>query len=169
MRTCGFLSGRKGWWLLLGLGLGVWNGEVGAQWKTFTTADGLGNNFVGPIFQSSDGAMWFGTVAGVSRYDGSSWQSFTVNDGLPSNIVRFIRQSSDRAMWFAMDWGITVFRRPVHSYAQTQLLRSPPALLGDSRFFFKFQGYEIASDRQPPISFAITRAEDSPENSEWKH
>lgn len=40
------------------------------QWKTYTTADGLAGNLVISVFQSRDGAMWFGTVFnGVSRYD----------------------------------------------------------------------------------------------------
>lgn len=36
-------------------------------WQTFTEDDGLGNNTVTSVYQSSDGAMWFGTFGG-GRY-----------------------------------------------------------------------------------------------------
>ena len=56
-------------------------------WQAFTARDGLAHNNVFSMYQSSDEAMWFGTSAGVSRYDGLDWQAFTTNDGLVSNIV----------------------------------------------------------------------------------
>jgi len=38
-------------------------------WTTITTADGLANNNVTAILESTDGTIWFGTFdEGISRY-----------------------------------------------------------------------------------------------------
>ena len=46
-------------------------------WQAFTAQDGLAHNYVYSVYQSSDGAMWFGTIGdeprgGVSRYDATA-------------------------------------------------------------------------------------------------
>jgi ligand-binding sensor domain-containing protein len=69
-------------------------------WTNFTIADGLANNDVDAIVQSSDGALWFATRDGVSRYQDGIWTTFTTADGLASNIVDVIFESSDGALWF---------------------------------------------------------------------
>ena len=46
-------------------------------WRTFTTADGLAFNQVVSIFEDQDGNLWFGTVGGLSRYNGASWKTFS--------------------------------------------------------------------------------------------
>ena len=52
------------------------------------------------ITQSSDGAVWFATSSGVSRYDGTAWQTFTESDGLAEDWVNAMFRSSDGAVWF---------------------------------------------------------------------
>lgn len=37
--------------------------------------------------ESTDGALWFGTEGGVSRYDGNLWQTYTRKEGLAHNTV----------------------------------------------------------------------------------
>ncbi|MBI2505115.1 MAG: hypothetical protein HYW07_18000 [Candidatus Latescibacteria bacterium] len=103
----------------------------------------------------------------MSRYDGQSWQRFTTQDGLVDNFVYSVFQTRDGAMWFGTFGGVSVFWRPTYPLVQTQILRSPPALLGDSRFFFECRAYEIASDRQSPVSFAVPRTENETEDSDW--
>ena len=68
-------------------------------WTTFTTADGLADNNVRAIYESRDGALWFGTGGGVSRYD-VTWKTFTTADGLADNHVTAIYASRDGALWF---------------------------------------------------------------------
>ncbi len=47
--------------------------------------------------QDTDGFMWFGTEAGLSRFDGTSFKTFTMRDGLPDNaIVRLFADSRGR-------------------------------------------------------------------------
>jgi len=49
------------------LGNGVSRFDGGA-WTTYTVRDGLANNDVLSIVVAPDGALWFGTGGGVSRY-----------------------------------------------------------------------------------------------------
>ncbi len=69
-------------------------------WTTFTTTDGLADNHVFAIFESSDGALWFGTPYGVSRYHEGIWKTFTKADELAGNYVTAIHESRDGALWF---------------------------------------------------------------------
>ena len=105
------------------LGLFFANATIAQQrdlWTTFTTADGLAGNNVTAILESSDGALWFGTVVpfevfgqglgGVSRLQDGRWTIFTTADGLANNNVNAIFESSDRALWFGTDGGISRFQ-----------------------------------------------------------
>jgi len=78
-------------------------------WITFKTTDGLASNRVWVIFESRDGALWFGTDGGISKYDyfKEEWTTFTENDtGLVNNHARAIIQDKDGALWFGTDGGI---------------------------------------------------------------
>lgn len=55
-------------------GYGVYRYD-GGQLTRLTTADGLAANNVTSILQDADGALWFATVGGVSRYDARTWQT----------------------------------------------------------------------------------------------
>ena len=67
----------------------------------FTTEDGLAHNRITFIHCDQDGVMWFGTLNGVSRYEGKQspplekggkggFISFTTSDGLAHNWVTAI-------------------------------------------------------------------------------
>jgi sugar lactone lactonase YvrE len=56
-----------------------------------------------------DGALWFGTGAGVSRFDGPTWITYTTDDGLADNDVRSIAVSPDGALWFGTRDGVSRF------------------------------------------------------------
>jgi ligand-binding sensor domain-containing protein len=79
-------------------------GGPGDLWQTFTVNDGLGSGSVFTIFPAQDGALWFGTEAGASRYDGR-WRSIGERDGLPPGRVRTIAQTKDGALWFGTRGG----------------------------------------------------------------
>ncbi|MFQ5508249.1 MAG: two-component regulator propeller domain-containing protein [Leptospirillia bacterium] len=69
-----------------GLWVATWSGlshlENGA-WRTYTTADGLVDDWVYAMVQDDDGTLWLGTEGGVSVFDGkTSWSTYTHADGL---------------------------------------------------------------------------------------
>ncbi len=79
-------------------------------WETFAVGSGILSGNVFAIVPDRDGALWFGTEAGASRYDGR-WQSLATGNGLPGASVRAIAQTKDGAVWFATQAGLA--RRPL--------------------------------------------------------
>ena len=51
--------------------------------------------------------MWFGTVKGLSLYDGNDWTGFTKDDGLAGNMVFAIAGDIDGSLWIGTDQGLT--------------------------------------------------------------
>lgn len=50
--------------------------------------------------QDSRGFIWFGTDAGVCRYDGFNFKTFTPQDGLSDNEVFQIKEDATERIWF---------------------------------------------------------------------
>ena len=63
--------------------------------KHLTTEDGLINNKILSMYQDSKGYIWFGTMGGVSKWDGINFTNFTKSNGLPSSAVISIIESPD--------------------------------------------------------------------------
>jgi len=77
-------------------------------WKTYTTLDGLAENWVLDIHQDPDGTMWFATNGGgVSRYDGNQFKTFTTKDGLVDDRVTTIYRDDDGVLWFGTNGGVS--------------------------------------------------------------
>lgn len=73
----------------------LFSASVAAQrlpFVLYSEANGLPQDIVMPIFQDSKGFMWFGSQAGLCRYDGQSFHTFTVADGLRDNTISFITE-----------------------------------------------------------------------------
>ena len=91
-------------------------------WKTYTSLDGLCNNFVYAIHDDPDGLLWFGTIGGVSRYDGNQFITFTTEDGLANNGAGAIARDSEGALWFGTLGGVSravypeLMRRDGHQF-----------------------------------------------------
>ena len=49
-------------------------------------ADGLSHNSVRTIFQDSKGYLWFGTLNGITRYDGNNIRSYKIASNYPNSI-----------------------------------------------------------------------------------
>jgi signal transduction histidine kinase/ligand-binding sensor domain-containing protein len=77
--------------------------QVGARElpvRSFTTADGLGDDRVKRIVSDSRGLLWICTNSGISRFDGAQFQSFGVAEGLPFPIINDLLETSD-GFWLA--------------------------------------------------------------------
>ena len=78
----------------------------GQTFRTFTTKDGLANDFVAAIAQDREGHLWFGTSGGgASRYDGQTFRTFTTKDGLANDFVTAIAQDREGHVWVGTDGG----------------------------------------------------------------
>jgi hypothetical protein len=69
---------------------------------------GLVDNNVISIGEDADGSFWFGTTAGVSKFDGSSVvESYTTADGLANDTVYDIGFDEDGSVWLATHQGVS--------------------------------------------------------------
>lgn len=70
------------------------------QYKHLSVKNGLPSNTIYKAFQDSKGFIWFGSDAGVARYDGVNFENFTMDDGLSDNEVLDIKEDSKGRIWF---------------------------------------------------------------------
>lgn len=78
-----------------------------ANWSNYGIDDGLINNRVTAITSDNFANIWFGTIGGISKFDGENWLSITEADGLISNKVNDIKVDSEDVVWIATDKGIS--------------------------------------------------------------
>jgi signal transduction histidine kinase/ligand-binding sensor domain-containing protein len=99
--------------------------------STWTTAQGLPQNFVTSLAQTPDGFLWVGTLNGLVRFDGVHFRGFE-KDGPPElqeKIVKLVRDSGD-GVWVATVTGVFhyshsefhAFAIPGGSHAPIQIL-----------------------------------------------
>ena len=69
-------------------------------YRQYTIKDGLPSNYVYCTYQDSKGYIWFGTDAGVSRYNGYEFENFSLEDGLADNDIFEVFEDSKGRLWF---------------------------------------------------------------------
>ena len=81
------------------------------RWQVLnTTNSGLPHNRVLAVAQDKAGNAWFGTEAGLGRYDGSVWQVYRAEDlGLSGDMVYDLAVDSDGRIWAGTDAGAAAF------------------------------------------------------------
>ena len=78
--------------------------------QTYNVEDGLAQSQVQTIIQDQAGYLWFGTVDGLSRFNGKTIVNYTVKDGLSSNDVTACTRLHNGTIWFGHgDGKITVY------------------------------------------------------------
>ncbi|MFM9985261.1 MAG: sensor histidine kinase [Flavobacteriales bacterium] len=104
--------------------------------NSFALSEGLMSQTVYCTTQSSDGYMWFGTDAGVSRFDGLTFEHFTTDDGLCDNEVLRIKQDSKGRIWFLSLSGCLAyfFNGKITSAINDQSLQTEIQTLGTTCF-----------------------------------
>lgn len=65
----------------------------------FTTSDGLAQSQVRCIAQDTEGYLWFGTLGGASRFDGSVFTNHALQEGLPEAQVNALLCTADGTVW----------------------------------------------------------------------
>ncbi len=86
------------------------------QFSHITEEDGLLDDMAYSVLQDSKGYFWFGTVAGLQRYDGHHFITY-LHDArdpespLKASVVRQLKEMSDGSIWIATQGGgISRFR-----------------------------------------------------------
>src|ERR1039457_1155947 len=77
----------------------------------WTQQQGLPQDTIGAITQTSDGYLWLGTDEGLARFDGYEFTIFSRDHGdLPSNSVTALAAGRDGSLWIGSRSGITRYR-----------------------------------------------------------
>ncbi|NVJ85452.1 MAG: hypothetical protein HWE15_04060 [Algoriphagus sp.] len=87
-------------------------GEGGiAQFKKYTSDEGLPIDGINCALVDSRGHIWFGTAGGgASRFDGLEFFNYTESQGLGGNTVRDILEDSQGNLWFGtVEGGVSKF------------------------------------------------------------
>ncbi|MCI0488143.1 MAG: histidine kinase [Blastocatellia bacterium] len=83
------------------------------RFDSWTSDDGLPQNSVYSILQTSDGYLWFTTLDGLVRYDGVRFKVFNKanSKGINSNRFAMLFEDSDKTLWIGTeDGGLTRYR-----------------------------------------------------------
>ncbi|WP_179213316.1 sensor histidine kinase [Ekhidna lutea] len=91
----------------------------------YTIDDGLPSNMVYCVQQDSTGFMWFGTDAGLSRFDGYEFINFSLADGLPdTEILNFFKDSKSRIWFYTLNGKIGfLHKNKIFSSTNTEWLK----------------------------------------------
>jgi len=80
--------------------------------STWTTAQGLPQNFITAIDQTPDGFLWVGTMDGLARFDGLQFHTF--GRSLPAPLhghITGLAHDANGALWIGSDKGLVVYFR----------------------------------------------------------
>ena len=110
---------------------GIVSAQTRLTFEHLTIEDGLANNSVRTMLQDKDGYLWFGTLNGLSRYDGQKFENFDYdpNDtaSINNNKVRDMFQDHAGYIW------VTTYDDLVHRYDPgTEKFINFPNALGDA-------------------------------------
>jgi ligand-binding sensor domain-containing protein len=83
----------------------------GTTWTRYTSADGLGDNWIYDLLFDQSGTMWVATWSGVSVFDGTRFKTYTVKDGLADKWVYSMVLDQDGVFWFGTEAGVSRFDR----------------------------------------------------------
>ena len=78
-------------------------------WHTYSEPDGLPHSSVNSMHQDRRGHLWFGTHAGLTRFDGATFTRFFFADGLGEGVHQFIAEDRSGFLWFSTVRGLHRF------------------------------------------------------------
>jgi signal transduction histidine kinase/ligand-binding sensor domain-containing protein/CheY-like chemotaxis protein len=97
------------------LWIGTYGGGLtafkGGEFTTYTTAQGLANDFVTSLIKGRDGSLWIGTLDGLSRWKSGRFTSYRARDGLANDAVRSLFEDGQGRIWIGTRRGLSVFQQ----------------------------------------------------------
>lgn len=87
------------------------------NFQNYTTKDGLPQSTIFDIVQDSNGFIWFGTEAGLGRFDGINVKTFNLNNGLVGNNIGALHIDRFGSLWIGTNDGLSImFEDEVKNY-----------------------------------------------------
>ncbi|HXB75591.1 MAG TPA: two-component regulator propeller domain-containing protein [Candidatus Acidoferrales bacterium] len=79
--------------------------------RLWTQQDGLPQDTIRAIAQTTDGYLWLGTDEGLARFDGYEFVSFSkANGDLPGNSITALAATADGSLWIGTSNGLAQYR-----------------------------------------------------------
>jgi signal transduction histidine kinase len=78
----------------------------GGEFRNYTTADGLSNDYVTSLYQDGSGALWVGTGGGgLNKFKSGHFTVFSTKSGLSSEFIRSLTGDADGTLWIGTNGG----------------------------------------------------------------
>ncbi|QNF35955.1 helix-turn-helix domain-containing protein [Adhaeribacter swui] len=81
---------------------------------------GLSNNQINCILEDSQGFLWFGTMTGLNRYDGTTFKTFRHDSRdkttLPNNYILSIYEGPEQTIWVNTRAGLSIYNPVTESF-----------------------------------------------------
>lgn len=98
--------------------MSIW--DISAQtlnFHNYSTEDGLPQSTVYDIVQDSSGFIWFGTEAGLGKFDGINIETFSLSDGIIGNNIEVLFIDKLGSLWIGTTDGLSIlFENEVINY-----------------------------------------------------
>jgi len=112
--------------------------------------DGLTLNQINCIYRDSKGFVWFGTSAGLNRFDGTSIEVFTseksANGQIKHNTINAITEDLNGNIWLGTGGGVSILNSQTYRFSDFNYSHLSTAPCGDINFV-----NTLASDREGNI------------------
>jgi signal transduction histidine kinase/ligand-binding sensor domain-containing protein/DNA-binding response OmpR family regulator len=100
--------------------------------------NGLSQNQINSIYRDTKGFVWFGTNAGLNRFDGSSIEIFKSEKSLPgslgSDIINAITEDKLGNLWIGTGNGISILNGQTYRFSELDYNNTAGPACGDIRF-----------------------------------
>lgn len=94
------------------------------QFSHLDISNGLSDNQVNAIYKDHKGFMWFGTMAGLSRYDGHEFKIFRHNSkdstSIPDGYTVDIFEGPEKELWITSNGGFSIYNSSTESFERFQ-------------------------------------------------
>lgn len=110
--------------------------------KQVGLSDGLSSSQINAVFKDSHGFVWFGTSAGLDRFDGAGIRRYQSNyslaSALPDSYIMSIQESYDNKLWIKTNGGYVTFDPVTETFDRSvsQLLSMLDANIDPELVFF---------------------------------
>lgn len=124
-----------------GYGIFQYDGE---HWIRHNVQNGLADNTIKAIHETSDGDMWVGTNKGVSRFDGHTWTTHALPSELAPIANYGLRVGRDGAIWINRSGTFETIRyMPDQEAPETRMVEWVPEVAQPGNVTLSWQGADL--------------------------